>query len=67
MSQKVSQHDHVRSPQDAARRDRHLAEAFKPLALPALAAAVHMSRKPPRATEVKRDIPAILHEDAILG
>jgi hypothetical protein len=68
MSQKVSQHDHVRSPQDAARRDRRLAEAFKPLALPALAAAVQMSKSQKSARRPPSDdqVPAILRVEAFV-
>jgi hypothetical protein len=50
------------------RRDAAPAEhAFKPLALPALAAAVQMNKQRPHRTDVKRDIPAVLREDAVQG
>lgn len=60
-----------------ARQDRHArphaeqkrldVAGFKPLALPALAAAVHMSRRTQRRPAGERDLPAILHEDAVVG
>ncbi len=68
MSQNISQHDQVRSSQDAARRDRRLAEAFKPLALPALAAAVQMSKRQQSAQRpvADRKVPAILRVEALV-
>jgi len=56
----------VRTTQATVRPDERREPGFKPLALPALAAAVHVSH---RRTErpVKRDVPAILREEAVLG
>jgi hypothetical protein len=39
--------------------------AFKPLRLPAVAAAVQASAKQPPRQTIQRDIPAILREDAL--
>ncbi len=48
------------------RRDRRLEAGFKPLALPALAAAVQ-ARKTAPSRPVERDLPAFLREDALIG
>jgi hypothetical protein len=67
MGHTASHHHTARDSQEALRRDRVLAAEFKPLALPALAAAVHASKQNPRRAEAKREVPAILREDAVLG
>ena len=55
-----------RSNQETEHRDANVAPAFKPVAMPALKAAVRAIRpQPPRAGE--RDLPAILRKDANLG
>ena len=40
---------------------------FKPVALPALAAAVHASRKTPQQKKKTHELPAILRKDSQLG
>ena len=52
------------APQSDRRRAPAAEEAFKPLALPALAAAVRASRKEPRR-QATRELPAILRKDAL--
>ena len=67
MAQSASIHPQTRPSQEASGRDRRLETGFKPLALPALAAAVQMSRRTTRRATAERDIPAILREDALVG
>ena len=52
------------APQPDRRRIPAAEEAFKPLALPALAAAVRAARREPRR-QGAQELPAILRRDAI--
>jgi hypothetical protein len=63
----ATQFDHAqRSDRDGARQKPRVEAAFKPLALPALAAAVHMT-KLAEQRPVERRMPAILREEALIG
>ncbi|HYF57038.1 MAG TPA: hypothetical protein VEA41_22500 [Salinarimonas sp.] len=42
-------------------------EGFKPVALPALAAALRLARGAERRDERSRELPPILRKDAVLG
>jgi hypothetical protein len=48
------------------RQQAQASPAFKPVALPALAAAVHAARKQPQNKKAN-DLPAILRKEAQLG
>ena len=66
MAQNAKMTDHRSNDQDTARRDANATHAFKPVAMPALKAAVRAIRpQPPRASD--RELPAILRKDANLG
>ena len=52
--------------QGPANRDRQRVPDFKPVALPALKAAVQAMRKEPRRPE-RRELPAILRKDSDAG
>jgi hypothetical protein len=61
----VTQDPRSRS-QEAARQGARPAPDFKPVALPALAAAVRASRIRPRS-ETRKDLPAILRKETEIG
>jgi hypothetical protein len=46
--------------------DLHPATGFKPVALPALAAAVRAGRKQPSQQKTQNELPAILRKESIL-
>lgn len=60
------QHVQPERPQAERHRELRADAAFKPLALPALAAAVHATRLQPRRVKVQ-DLPPILRKDATVG
>jgi hypothetical protein len=55
-----------RTDREATRQKPRLDAGFKPLALPALAAAVHMTKHAERRAP-QRTLPAILREEALIG
>ena len=58
-------HQNLSQDTDVERRRGPRAEAvFKPLALPALAAAVHATRRQPRANP-RQELPAFLRKEAV--
>jgi hypothetical protein len=56
----------LRTDREATRQKPGVEAGFKPLALPALAAAVHMTRQAERRS-TERALPAILREEALIG
>ena len=63
----ATQFDHQqRADRESARQKPRLDAGFKPLALPALAAAVHMAKTAERRSS-ERALPAILREEALIG
>lgn len=66
MGQTASNHHHARGTQEALRAERSTGAEFKPLALPALAAAVEMAKRGARRPAAERQIPAILRIEAFV-
>ncbi|HEX2553626.1 MAG TPA: hypothetical protein VHL98_07995 [Microvirga sp.] len=66
MATTASMHQQARQPQTNLRRDGWGEAVFKPLALPALAAAVQMSRRDDRRPATERQVPSILRVEALV-
>ena len=65
MAISASVQNHARDTQTAPRHEGRAETRFKPLALPALAAAVEMSRRDIRRPVAERQVPAILRVEAL--
>ena len=65
MATTASMQHHTRDMQATLRHHARVDAGFKPLALPALAAAVQMSRRETRKPAGERQVPAILRVEAL--